>query len=108
MKVIVAPAESGDPGEFLLAGGFDGGEDGPDTRGVGGDGFFAEDMFTGADGGFEVLGAESGRGSEQDDVDAAVDEFLIGVESDEAMIGIDLDAVGSGFFEGSEAALELV
>ena len=57
---VVAPAETRHHGEvftFRLGGGF---EHGTDASAVDGDRFFAEHVFAGGDGGFQVLRAEGG------------------------------------------------
>lgn len=95
--VVVAPAEAGDDGQVTFLGEAGGFHDGPDAGGVGGHGFFAEDVFTGLDSGAEVDGAEAGRGGEEDDIDTGIDDALVGVEADEAVFGADIDAMGAGF-----------
>ena len=61
--------------------------------GVGGDGLFGEDVLAGVDGGLEVHRGGSRAGVVQhDDVDVGGDHLLEGVEADEVLVGVDLDA----------------
>lgn len=89
---VVTPAEADHEGEIFFLCEASGFEAGADAGGVGGEGFFGEDMFSCGDCGGELDGAEGGVGCEDDDVDACVDDLLIGVEADELFFGGDLDA----------------
>ena len=50
---------------------------------VGGHGFLGKDMLAGIDGRLDMLRAESGRGGEQHDIHAAIDNLLIGINTHE-------------------------
>ena len=106
----VSAIETGDEGEFFFFGNCGAFGDGADAGGVGGHGFFGEDVFAGLNGVFDVGRAEAGRGGEQHDIDAGVDELLVGIKADETAVGRDVDLIwrGSGFLDTGEAALEAV
>ena len=57
--------------------------------GIGRNGLFAEDVLVTVDAGGEMNGAEAWGRGEDDNVDAGVDEFLIGVETEELLGFID-------------------
>ena len=76
---------------------------------VGGHRFLGEDVFTGINGGFDVLGAEARRGGEQHDVHAAIDNFLIGINPHEHafLYGV-TDFAGMIFLDALEPRLGFI
>ena len=60
-------------------------------------GFSQKTCFLGVDGGLEVQRPVAGRRGEHDDVDVRGDDLLVGVEADEAMLGIHLNTAGDLF-----------
>ncbi len=91
---VVAPAEPGDEAEVLLLGLFGGGHRHLHRRHVDAVRLFAEDVLAGVDGRLQVDGVEVRRGGDQHHVDAALDQLLVGVEADEAMIVVDGHLLG--------------
>ena len=63
---------------------------------------------SGIDSGLEMQRAEAGRAGEQDDIDAAVDELLVGVDADEFLVRLHIDTVGELLREAGEAAVDLL
>ena len=100
---VEAPAEAVLDGEVLLFGDLGGFEDRFESGNVDCHGFFDEGVLPGVDGGAEVLGAEAGRGCEDDEVDSGVDDLLIGIESYEAALrgAFDLFCEGLDGFHAS-------
>src|ERR1051326_3606777 len=92
--VVVAVTEAGDKGEIFPLGFFDSGEAAADAGGIRRHRFPAEDVLSRRDGGFQMKGAETGRRGENDNIDAAVDNFLVSVEADETFFGRDGDFLG--------------
>ena len=82
---LVAALGAGDDRQALLVGFFVGGQHLADAGAVDGDRLLGEEMLAGLDRGLDVLGPEARRGRQHDQV-AAVNDFLIGVEADEAAI----------------------
>ena len=80
---VVAPLQADGDHEVLLLGLLVGGQNAADARRVDGDRLLHEDVLAGLDRRLEVHRPEAGRRGEDDQVDAAVDRLLVGVEADE-------------------------
>jgi hypothetical protein len=104
----VAPAEAGDEVEFLLLRLLYGSHGHVVADGIDGHGFLTEDMLPGIHCGLEMHGAEAGRAGEQNDIDAAVEELLIGVDTDKLFIRLHIHAVGEFLGEAGDAAVDLL
>ena len=91
---VGAPAEAGTDREVLLFRHLHGFDERAVAGGVGGDGFFGEDVFVLLHRILHVQRAESRRRREDHEIDTAIDDLLVGVESDELVVGRNLDAVG--------------
>ena len=87
---LVAALGAGDDRQPFLVGFIIGGQHLADAGSVDGDRLLGEEVLAGLDRGLDVLGTEAGRGRQHDQV-AAVDDFLIGVEADEAAIVGDVE-----------------
>ena len=83
---------AGDDGKSLPGGFVVGGQHLADAGAVNRDGLLGKEVLAGLDRRLDVLGTEAGRGRQHDQV-AAVDDFLISVEADEAAIVGDVDLV---------------
>ena len=106
--IIVAPAKTGHQSQLLLPGFLDRGQRRANPGRVSGDGFLAENVFAGGHGGPQMLRTEAGRCGQKHHIHAAVDHLLISVESDEAVVGINLDLVANFAVEGPQAVFQLV
>ena len=109
LRVGPAPDEAIDDGCALFFGFLDGFHHRMHAGRVGGHRFLGEDVFTGINGGFDVLGAEAWRGGEQHDVHAAIDNFLIGINPHEhAFLYTVADFAGMIFLDALEAGLSFI
>ncbi len=79
--IVIAPAEARDERKIFGVCFFGCGKNGAHTWSVGSNRLFAEYMFVGCNASFEMDWTETGGRGEDDDVDAGVDYFLIGVEA---------------------------
>ena len=77
---------------FVLGGRFAGRHEAPHADRIGGDGLLGEHVLSGVNRRFEMHRPVAGRRGQHHDVDVGVDQFLVGVETDEMMVRIDLDA----------------
>ena len=106
---LIAVAEARDDREALLASLLAGGHHRAHAGAVGGDRLLDEQVLARFDRGRDVQRTEVRRGGEQHDV-AAVDHALVGVEADEAVLGIDVDLgrdVGA-VLQCAQAAVDLI
>ncbi len=106
--IVGAQAKARDDRQLFLAGQLARRQDGMDARDIDGDRLLGEDMLASLDRRLQMLRPEVGRRAEQDHVDATTEQFLEGVEADEAMVGLDLELRGDlvVFLEGLEALLK--
>ena len=88
-----APLRARFHGELQLFGLFRGGHEPPQVHRIGAKRLLAEDVLLRFDGRLEVHRAVGRVRGQHDDVHG-LDDFLISVETDEVVFGIDLDAVG--------------
>ena len=91
LGVLVAVAEAGDDGLVLLLGLAAGVDDRLHAGGVDGHGLLAEDVLAGLDGRLDVQRPEVRRRGQEHHVDVAVEDLLVGVEADEAVVGLHVD-----------------
>ena len=85
--VVVAQAEARDDRQALRLRQLAALQHRADARGIDGDRLLGEDVLAGLDRGPEMQRPEVRRRAEQHHVDTAVDELLVGVEADEAVVG---------------------
>ncbi len=71
-------------------------------------GFLAEDVLAGIDGGFEEDGMEVAGGGDEHDIDVALEDLLVGVEAEEAVIVVDGDLIALDVFDAVAAAFDFV
>src|SRR5262249_31422145 len=90
---LVAALRAGGDAEILLLRFLVRGQYLADAGAVHGDWLLGEDVLALLDRVLNVLRPEAGGRRQQDDVDAAVDDLLIGVEADEAAVVGQVDAV---------------
>ena len=88
--VVVADAEAGHDRQPFFLGQLATRQHRLDARGIDGHRLLREHVLACVDSLPEVLRAEVRRRAEQDHVDAAIQEFTVGVESDETMVGPDI------------------
>jgi len=105
---VVAPAKAGHNGELALLGFFDAFHNGANAGSVCSHRFFAEDVFVGFDGSFEVRRTEAGRSRKNHEVNPAFEDLLASVEANEAIFGADVNAFFdfAVFFQRVETSLE--
>jgi hypothetical protein len=94
LQPLVAVAEAGDDRQALLPGLLARLDHAAHAGGVGRHRLLAEDVLAGGDGVLQLHRAEAGRRREQDDVDAGVDDLLVGVQAEELVVRLDGDLLG--------------
>ena len=105
-RIVVAPAEPGHDGQTLFLGQLSTLHHRPQAGGVGGHGFFQEDVFVGFHGGLEMERTKSGWGGEDHDIHAAIEHLLIGVKSDKLPLVIDIDFTLTTFADISQRTVQ--
>ena len=88
--VAISPAEAGDQRDIFLLGELRGFEHIAHAERVDGDRLFAKHMLAGFDAGAQMHGSKTRRRGENHNVDAAVDQLLIGVQSEKQVLRFDL------------------
>jgi len=108
LGVVIAPAEPCHDREVLLLGNLHRLDDGADAGGIRGHGLLGEDVFARLDGGAEVAGPEAGRRGEYDEVHAALDDLLEGIDAHKLPVGghVELLVILHRAFHGGEAAFD--
>ena len=102
---VTAPTEAADEVELLFLGHPHRFHHVPDAGGIGGDGFFAEDVFALFDRVPEVGGAESRRRGEEDHIDH-VDHLFIGIQAGEGGVVGDGHPVAELFLQATDSCLD--
>ena len=105
---IGSPAKARGQAEVLLLSLFGGGHRDLDAGRVDAVRFLAEDVFAGIDGRFEHHGMEVRGGGDQHHIDSALDQLLVGVETDETMIVVDRHLIGLHFLQPLAAVLKAI
>ena len=65
-------------------------------------------MLSGVNSGLDVHGPEAGRGGQDDDVHAAVDDLFVGVQTDKNAALVDIDLAGMNLLDAFKARIGLV
>ncbi len=105
---VIPPAKPGDDAEVFLFGLFAGGDDSVDSRRVDGVRLLNEDVFAGVDGCLEIDRMEAAGAGDQHHVHPALDDLLIAVEADEAVVVVDGHLIRLGLLEPVAASPDLV
>ena len=94
--------------QVLLLGFLDGGQHAADTGSVGGDGLLHEDVLVLRDGILKLLGTESRRRGDDDQVAIAVDGFLVSVQAAEDIVFRNSHLIGVTIGQVPDGAAGLV
>ena len=105
---VGSPAEARSKAEVLLLGFLGGGHRYLHARRVDAVRFLAKDVLAGIDGGLQECRMEVRGNGNQHHVDAALDQVLVGVETDKGMIVVDRHLGGVRCLQSLAAALKMV